>query len=107
MSASHRIDWLGSYEVVKTLSLKQQGQLLCATAAHRVLGSTDDFTTIEDDVLVISNSIGLNDAVITIQRVDAEVVESVVTIDVSKNSMLGSVFQPSTVSTSYFSFREE
>lgn len=101
------IIWLGSYEMVHALGLKQQGQLLCSTAANRVIESSVDFETIESDVVTMSESIGIIDCVVDVQRLDSEVVESVVTIDFSKNSVFGSIFRTGNVTSSFYSFREE
>lgn len=99
--------WLGSYEMVHALSLKQQCQLLCTTAANRVIDSSADFETIESEIITLSQSIGIVDCEITVQRLDAEVVESVVTVNYSKNSALASIFELGSVSSSYYSYRVE
>ena len=99
--------WLGSYEMVHTLALKQQGQLLCTTAANRVIDSSTDFETIESEILNLSEAIGVVDCEITIQRLDPEIVESVVTIDYARNSALASIFSMGSVSSSYYSYRVE
>lgn len=101
--------WLGSFEVLQILALKQQGQLLSSTAAQRVVASADSFNDIEARVLSMSEAIGINDCEVEIQRVDPDLVESIVTIDLAKNSPspLGSLFNHQSVSSHYFAFRKE
>ena len=100
--------WFGTVEVSRTLALKQQGQLIASTGAQRVVASSKAFSEIETELDALALSIGLVDTDITVRRIDSEVVESQVTIEIAKNSAFGSFLTTSHVVTSqYYSFRTE
>jgi len=99
--------WLGSFELARVLSLKQQAQLFASTAAQQVLESNTSFATIETDVEALALSLGIQECEATLVRTDSEIVESTVTIDYGSNSPLSSIFQRLPVQSTYFSFRPE
>ena len=68
--------WLGAYEVNQVLSLRQQSQLLSATAANRVVSTAIPFADIETEIEDFSESVGIKNCEVTLTRVDSEVVES-------------------------------
>ena len=82
--------WFGTVEVSRTLALRQQGQLIASTGAQRVVASSKAFSEIETELDALALSIGLVDTDITVRRIDSEVVESQVTIEIAKNSAFGS-----------------
>ena len=81
--------WLGTVEISRTLTLKQQGQLLSSTAAHRIIDSNEPFTDIEADLETLAQEIGINGVDVSVTQFDPELVESTVTIDIDQNSNLG------------------
>lgn len=99
--------WLGSYEMIHVLSLKQQSQLLCTTAANRVIESNDAFEDIEAEILSLSEAIGIVDCVVDVSRLDSDIVETKVVVDRSKNSVMSAAFGSGFVTSSYYSYREE
>ena len=92
---------------MRLLSLKQQAQLLSSTAAHKVVESSDSFESIEEEMETLATSLHIEGCVVELERIDSEVVKSMVTIDFSKNSPLSSLLNGKQVSSAYHSFREE
>lgn len=101
------IIWLGTVEVSRLLSLKQQGQLIASTAAHRIVESTTSFSAIETEMESLASSIGIEGFQIELARIDSEVIESAVTIDSSANSPFGSILGSHDVTSKYYSYRED
>ena len=101
------IIWLGTVEISRTLTLKQQGQLLSSTAAHRIIDSDEPFTDIEADLETLAQEIGINGVDVSVTQFDPELVESTVTIDIDQNSNLGTLFPGRSVTSTYYSYREQ
>ena len=101
------IIWLGTVEISRTLTLKQQGQLLSSTAAHRIIDSDEPFSDIETDLETLAQEIGIKGVDVTVTQFDAELVESTVTIDIDQNSSLGTLFPNRNVTSTYYSYREQ
>lgn len=101
------IIWLGTVEISRTLTLKQQGQLLSSTAAHRIIDSNEPFTDIEADLENLAQEIGINGVDVSVTQFDPELVESTVTIDIDQNSNLGTLFPGRSVTSTYYSYREQ
>ena len=101
------IIWLGTVEISRTLTLKQQGQLLSSTAAHRIIDSDEPFTEIEADLENLAQEIGINGVDVSVTQFDPELVESTVTIDIDQNSNLGTLFPGRSVTSTYYSYREQ
>lgn len=99
--------WLGTVEISRTLTLKQQGQLLSSTAAHRIIDSNEPFTDIEADLETLAQEIGINGVDVSVTQFDPELVESTVTIDIDQNSNLGTLFPGRSVTSTYYSYREQ
>ena len=99
--------WLGTVEISRTLTLKQQGQLLSSTAAHRIIDSDEPFTDIETDLETLAQEIGINGVDVSVTQFDPELVESTVTIDIDQNSNLGTLFPGRSVTSTYYSYREQ
>lgn len=99
--------WLGTVEISRTLTLKQQGQLLSSTAAHRIIDSNEPFTDIEADLENLAQEIGINGVDVSVTQFDPELVESTVTIDIDQNSNLGTLFPGRSVTSTYYSYREQ
>lgn len=99
--------WFGSFELSRVLSLKQQAQLFASSAATRVLETSADFASIEDDTEALATSLGIRGCEVNLSRVDSQVVESSVVIDFAENSPLSSVLGDRPVTSSYYSYREE
>lgn len=99
--------WLLSYEVVHIQSLKQQGQLLSSTAATRILESTKNLDVIEDEIVDLADQLNLEGCVVELQRIDKQIVEAVVEIDYSQNSVLGSILKVQDVRSVNYSYRIE
>ena len=99
--------WLGTVEVSRTLTLKQQGQLMASTAASRILESGTPFAEIEADLETLAEDLGIFGVDVSVKRFDPELVESTVTIDIDQNSSLGSLYPNREVVSRYYAFREE
>ena len=99
--------WLLSYEVVHMQSLKQQRQLLSSTAATRILESTKNLDVIEDEIVDLADQLNLEGCVVELQRIDKQIVEAVVEIDYSQNSVLGSILKVQDVRSVNYSYRIE
>lgn len=99
--------WLGTVEVSRMLTLKQQGQLLASTAAHRVIESSTPLTSIETDMEALAVSLGLQGCDVVLSRLDSEVIESRVIIDSSQNSTFSSILLGRDIVSQHYSFREE
>ena len=99
--------WLATFELTQATALKQQGQFLSSTAAHRVIESNDSFTTIENEIMALANSLQLNGCEVNLQRVDSEIVECAVTIDFAQNSPIRTLLSDRLVDSSYFTYRKE
>ena len=101
------IIWMGTFEVSRQTSLRQQTQLLASSAANRILETTTPFGEIESETLVLAEALGIEDCQISITRVDSEIVRSDVTIDFSQNSPLSLILDGQQITSTYYSYRED
>ena len=101
------IVWLGCYEVTRQTSLRQQAQVLAATAADQVISSTKSFDTIKTNIKTLADSLGIEGSSTEIKRVDSQVVEATVSFDFTRNSLISSLFRGQQVSSTYYSYRED
>ena len=99
--------WLLTVETNQLISLKQQAQILSSMGATQVVSSLDDTELIEERLVAMAESMGLQDFEIRIQRVDDEIVQTEVAIDFSANSSTNSLLGTDSVTSSSYSFRED
>lgn len=101
------IIWLGTVEITRTLTLKQQAQLLSSTAAHRVIDSTTALSEIESNLTSLAEELDIQGVDVSVTRFDTELVEASVSINIDQNSSLGTLFPGRSVNSTYYSYREE
>jgi len=98
--------WLGTVEITRTLTLKQQSQLFASAAAARILDTNTPLQDVESNIELMAKEFDVLGVDVSVTRFDNDLVEASVSINIDQNSSLGTLFPGRSVASTYYTFRK-